>query len=177
MSTDTPARLEARATDDRCIDLSNDRAVSALTSKMSVLPAAPDVYTVVSESGREYTVDVRDGVCECPDSTYRGGECKHQIRALVATGRLSIPSWADRSAIDPQLGAHVPETPRIAAVDGGAVVGGETADVPEERPDECECRGADDVCACWPCYAAGYDFADPNPDAGDEDDEETEGPA
>ena len=157
------------------IDLENPRAVRALTSKMSVLPAAPDVYTVVSDSGREYTVDVRDGVCECGDSTHRSVTCKHQFRALAATGRLSIPSWADRGAIDPMLGAHVPETPRIAATDGGAVVGGETADVADERPDDCECRGADDVCVCWPCYAAGFDFADPNPDAGG--DEETEGSA
>ena len=145
------------------IDLSNDRAVRALSERMSVLPESADLYTVVGEHGSTYTVDLRDGVCECPDSLHRGTECKHQIRTRAATGRLAIPGWVDRSAVDPLLGAHVAETPRLVATDGGAVVGAETDDVDDDRLDDCECSLAlaSEGLPCWPCFRDGYETPAP----------------
>ena len=93
----------------------SDRDVRALTECMSVLSEigtvadARGLYTVVSESGRSYTVDVETGTCECDDAFYRRpeGGCKHVRRVEFATGRRSIPEWADEDAIDGQLGRHV----------------------------------------------------------------------
>jgi len=149
------------------IDLSNDRAVRALTEHMSVLPESADLFTVVGEHGSTYTVDVRDGVCECPDSVHRGATCKHQLRALVATGRLAVPAWINRDAVDELLGAHVAATPRFVAADGGEVLAEDTDEADEtaaERPDDCVCEGPDDVCVCLPCYMAGFAFDEPNPE-------------
>ena len=93
-------------------DLS-DRAVSALTEYMTTLDDvgrardADGLYVVVSQSGREYLVDVETGACECDDAFYRDATCKHQHRAAFATGRRSVPAWVDRSRVDPQLGLHV----------------------------------------------------------------------
>jgi len=153
MSTNDHAAVES-------IDLSNDRAVRALTECMTVLPESADLFTVVTESGGTYTVDVRAGVCECPDSTHRGVECKHQLRSRVATGQLAVPAWIDRDAVDGLLGAHVDGSPRLVATDGGEVL---TA---EERPEACECTGHErETLPCWYCYAEGFD--EPNPTAGE----------
>ena len=176
MSTNTPARLEARATDDRCIDERDERALQQF---LTVLPetgrarGADGLFLVVSESGGEYLVDAREQRCECPDHEHRRVRCKHLRRVAFATAERPVPVGVE--GVDDQLGAHLEATPCRPTTDGGTVMAGETDDVDDERPDDCECRGADDVCACWPCYAAGFAFDDPNPDAGDESD--TEEPA
>lgn len=53
---------------------------------MVVLPVGEDtspLYTVFSESGREYLVNLRAERCECPDYRKRGVVCKHQRRARL----------------------------------------------------------------------------------------------
>ena len=103
----------------------NDRTERALTQYLTVLDdvgrvkGAEDLYLVVSESGKEYTVDTRGGRCECPDHRHRGVECKHLKRVAFATGERPVP--ADVEGVDPQLGDHVEGGPEVVATDGGAV--------------------------------------------------------
>lgn len=141
-----------------------DRDVRALTEYLTVLSEAPDLYTVVSQSGVSYIVDARDGACECPDATYRGVTCKHQRRVAYATGERPIPAWVDAKKADDHLGAHVETTPRMAATDGGAVVTGDDRSDTDERPDDCGCWDVEQNLPCWPCYCGGFDT--PNPCAG-----------
>lgn len=93
------------------------RDAAALTEKMTVLDDAPGVtgapglFLVVTESGRSYRVDVRQGACECDDAFYRDpdGGCKHVRRVQYAINQKHIPEWANESRIDPQLGAALVE--------------------------------------------------------------------
>lgn len=57
---------------------------------MSVLEEATDLYLVVSESGRAYTVDLAEPACTCPDFQYREVECKHIRRVKLATGIVDV---------------------------------------------------------------------------------------
>jgi len=112
----------------------SDRAHRALEQYLTVLEdygrarGADDLYMVVSQSGKEYLVDARDGVCECPDFEYRcsGIRCKHLWRVAYATGDAAIPTDADVD-VDPQLGEHIDASPRAdspqpVATDGGITV-------------------------------------------------------
>jgi len=91
----------------------DQRDVRALTSYMSVLDdvglarGAEDLYVVVSDSGREYLVDIREGACKCPDHRYRDIKCAHIRRVEFAIGLREVPSSARSEAIDPDLGRHV----------------------------------------------------------------------
>jgi len=75
MDADDSAALETAATDDS--DESDQRDTRALTECMTVLPetgqarGAPDLFVVVSASGREYLVDTREDACNCPDAMHR----------------------------------------------------------------------------------------------------------
>lgn len=94
--------------------------VRALTQFLTVLDSvgrargAGDLYLVVSESGSEYLVDIREGACECPDHEYRGRRCKHIRRVEFATGRRPVPAGIDAGDIDDQLGLHVTGAPAFA---------------------------------------------------------------
>lgn len=69
------------------------RSLRAIREYMSVVEAAPDLYTVYGESGREYTVDLRgDPACTCPDFEYRDDvrECKHVRRVRLVTGTADV---------------------------------------------------------------------------------------
>ncbi|QHS17952.1 SWIM zinc finger family protein [haloarchaeon 3A1-DGR] len=105
-------------------ELFSERAADALTSYMTVLEDLPKVaddpeqFIVVSNSGREYRVDLRAESCTCPDCLHRGHTCKHIYRVRFATGRVPIPGWVNREAIDPQLGLHVSADPRIRTTTG-----------------------------------------------------------
>lgn len=87
------------------------RDVLALTQYLTVLDDLPPVddhedrYVVISESGSEYLVDLRDGTCSCPDYRYRRARCKHIRRVEFATGARAIPAGVD--GVDPDLGRHV----------------------------------------------------------------------
>ncbi|MFT4921732.1 MAG: hypothetical protein ACI8XM_000938 [Haloarculaceae archaeon] len=69
--------------------------------------AAPGLYTVTTQSGSEYLVDVELPACECPDFEYRDRVCKHIRRVQFATGRREIPEWIDETDVDDQLGLHI----------------------------------------------------------------------
>lgn len=161
-------------TNEECTDLEK-RDARALEQYLTVLPRGPDVYDVVSESGKNYVVDTRQGACECPDYEYRGETCKHQRRVAFATGERPIPIGADA---DPQLGLHVDATPRVAVTDGGEEVvdlATVTGDAPTDegadaRPESCECRAHDEDVPCWPCYHAGFESVNPDAPPLDEED-------
>lgn len=125
MSTQDSAALQTAATDTECTD-PDDRDVRALTECITVLedigPAAgaPDLFLVVSQSGREYLVDARTETCECPDSEHRGVRCKHLRRVAFATGQRPIPAGID--GVDELLGEHTDAELRVAATDGGQIV-------------------------------------------------------
>ena len=104
----------AVATDgvDRAEDLELD--ARALVEYMTVLDdgdvrarSSEELYTVTTQSGSTYLVDVSLPACECPDCQYRDRVCKHIRRVQFATGRREIPAWVDRDAVDPNLGEHV----------------------------------------------------------------------
>ena len=80
----------------------SSRPLRAVSEYMSVVREAPDLYTVVSESGREYTVDLRDDpACTCRDFQYRQEvtECKHILRARLETGRADVDQIKGRLAL------------------------------------------------------------------------------
>lgn len=72
----------------------DSRAVAAFEDVVAVESAAPGMVRVVTWSDA-YTVDVRDGVCQCPDYEYNldgQGRCKHLIAARVATDQAPAPA-------------------------------------------------------------------------------------
>jgi hypothetical protein len=113
----------------------DERDVRALEQYLTVLPdtgrarGAADLYLVVSQSGKEYLVDTREGRCTCPDHEHRGVRCKHQHRVAFATGARPVPDGADD--VDPQLGEHVDGSPRAVATDGGRLEWDDTPDYTE----------------------------------------------
>ena len=149
MSTNDPTAEEST-------DL-EPRTRRALTQFMAVLSDvgrardADDLYVVVSESGSEYMVDLREGTCECPDSRHRDNECKHVRRARIATGARPVTADALLDVDpDPQLGAHVDaDGPRAVATDGGRM---EWADTPDytEHVESVE-QGAEPFIRCEGC--------------------------
>ncbi len=143
------------------------RAVRALTEKMTVLPEtgrvkdADDLFLVVSESGSEYLVDGREGVCDCPDARQNldaDDSCKHERRVRYATGETPIPEWVNTEAIDSMLGFHTATTPVRVATDGGSVAEESSEDTPslhEGEHEECDCNDLGDNFPCWSCVKDG----------------------
>jgi len=146
-----------------------ERDRRALMEAMAVLPEGGDIYTVVGQHGNgEYRVDARRKRCTCADHRYRNGECKHIRRVAFATGERPVPLWLDAERIDPYLGVHVPETPRVARPDGGVSIDSHAA--PDAgRPADCDCGewNRERDLPCWPCYRER--FGDPNPEAANDD--------
>lgn len=113
-----------------------ERTCRALTEYMTVMEEAPDLYSVTSQSGREYLVDTQMGRCECPDAKHNLREyeqCKHERRTEFATGERAIPAEVPRDEVDPQLGEHVDGAVMFEGrvrvpVSGGVLVYRETAD-------------------------------------------------
>ena len=141
---------------EECTDL-DERDVRALVQKMTVLAdigearGAEDVFVVVSESGKQYTVDARHDSCSCPDAEYRDRTCKHQRRVAFATGGRPIPAWVNVDVVDSQLGEHVAGP---VATDGGVgdVHGpDQETTVDEAEDDEEECESCAELPAGWPC--------------------------
>ncbi|MCU4974862.1 SWIM zinc finger family protein [Halobacteria archaeon AArc-m2/3/4] len=166
MTTYTPSSEE-------CNDL-DARDVRALTEVMSVLDeqdpricGADDLYLVVSGSGREYLVDIREGACECPDFQYnlptKDGRrlCKHAARITYETGMRPIPSWVDPNALDDQIGMHVDAEPVFARdleedheeIESDDSASRAIADGGRERPVDCCCQG--DL-PCYMCWREGF---------------------
>ena len=146
----------------------------AVTECMTVIHEGGDIYSVTSESGREYTVDACDGRCDCPDAQYNLASddlCKHAYRVAVVRGKRVLPAAIDRDEVDPMLGTAVETTPVAVATDGGTVHATEATDdetetCDHERPADCGCWGQDDL-PCWPCYRDGFEA--PNPNAAEDD--------
>jgi hypothetical protein len=118
----------------------DERDIRALTEYMTVIEGeGPGLYSVTTESGSEYTVDVRHESCMCPDARHRDVVCKHIRRVQYAIGRRDIPDWADTDAIDPRLGEHVDNI----VADGGR-------NVPREDCDKCACEsGVGESLSCF----------------------------
>ena len=85
----------------------SDREIRALTERLVVLDRdAPGLFTVFSEEGTEYTVDIHDGgACTCPDVEFNDpdGGCKHQHAARFLAGDRDVPTWVIREEINAQL--------------------------------------------------------------------------
>lgn len=149
----------------------DERDVRALTQYLTVLGdvgrarGADGLYMVVSQSGKEYLVDAQLGACECPDHEYRDARCKHLRRVAYATGAETIPAGVDVGTIDPDLGRHVDDGPRVAVPDGGQVVDAD----PDDRPDDCTCLPGFEGLACFSCFAAGWDEPNPDPPTDEEE--------
>ena len=99
------------------------RTLRAISQYMSVLEEATDLYLVVSESGKAYTVDLAEPACTCPDFQYREVECKHIRRVKLTAGitdtaelRATLESNAKNLEADAdQLVDHVESLRETAA--------------------------------------------------------------
>jgi hypothetical protein len=146
----------------------NERDRRALEQYLTVLPDqgdardAPGMALVVSESGSEYVVDLRDGACTCPDAEYRDVECKHVRRARFATGADAIPAAAAAQLdVDPDLGEHCDGPLRFAAADGGIIEAPDDGVVLEDEPDdECACGDLPEGVPCHDCFQDGAAFGE-----------------
>jgi predicted nucleic acid-binding Zn finger protein len=168
MSVDTSDELDSIETRTR---RALEEPLTVLTTDLKPVDEDEDtsIVTVTSHSGSEYTVDVREGVCTCPDHQRRNATCKHLRRARVALAHDSVDSdTLARLDIDAGLGANAPG-PVVATSDGGIVNAGDDAEIlagdDDGRPDDCDCWDADAELPCWPCYRDGFDV--PNPSAGE----------
>lgn len=68
------------------------RTLRAASEHMTVIEEAQALFSVTTQSGSEYTVDLREGVCSCPDYTHREpeGGCKHLRRTRIEVGQVDI---------------------------------------------------------------------------------------
>jgi len=62
---------------------------------MTVIEEAQALFSVTTQSGSEYTVDLREPACTCPDFEYRSeqlGEqgCKHVRRVRIEVGQVDV---------------------------------------------------------------------------------------
>lgn len=162
MSSNAPAALETAATDEST-DV-NSRLRRAVTECHTVVPEGDGVYSVTSESGREYTATI-GGECDCPDAEYNladGELCKHALRVQVVARERCVPEAIDRDDVDPLLGSAVDESPIAIATDGGTTLDDYAATGQRPDVDDCECW-EDAAMPCFHCWLAGYE--DPNPEA------------
>ncbi|NHN40523.1 hypothetical protein G9C85_02575 [Halorubellus sp. JP-L1] len=65
----------------------------------------PGCYHVYGESGAQYFVDLRSGMCTCEDAQYRcpDGGCKHRRRVEFELGEREIPGCIKEHDMDPRL--------------------------------------------------------------------------
>ena len=133
------------------LDQLSERAVRAWTERMAVVPLGGGCYRVESGSDRDYTVDLLDHRCTCPDYRYRGAQCKHLRRVAIEVTRKLVPPPGKREGDCAHCGheAFVPEGADPPLCDdcrldaGDVAVDRESADslvvrrVRPERADEC----------------------------------------
>ena len=123
----------------------DDRDARALEQYLTVLEdigrvkGAEDLYLVVSQSGKEYLVDTREGRCECPDHRHRGEMCKHLRRVAIVTGARAISTDVLQAAdVDPQLAEHVDSSPKVVTSDGGIIEAGDDGEILDDNDGENE---------------------------------------
>ena len=68
------------------------RTLRAATEHMTVIEEAQSLFSVTTQSGSEYTVDLREPACTCPDFEYRQSvsECKHIRRVRIEVGQVDV---------------------------------------------------------------------------------------
>lgn len=61
---------------------------------MTVIEEAPAMFSISTQSGSEYTVDLREPACTCPDFQHREEvtECKHIRRVRMEVGQVDVES-------------------------------------------------------------------------------------
>jgi len=77
---------------------------------MTVIEEARSLFSVTTESGSEYTVDLREPACTCPDYQHRQSveECKHIRRVRIEVGQVDIDTLETRlteTAVDLETNA------------------------------------------------------------------------
>lgn len=70
------------------------RTRRALKEYMTVIEEAPAMFSISTQSGSEYTVDLREPACTCPDFQHREEvtECKHIRRVRMEVGQVDVES-------------------------------------------------------------------------------------
>lgn len=72
------------------------RTRHACVESMTVHPhgSGSEMFDVYNADGKRYVVDLRDGVCECPDYEHRepADGCKHQRRVRLEFGIMDVPA-------------------------------------------------------------------------------------
>ena len=68
------------------------RTRRALTEHMTVIEEARSLFSVTTQSGSEYTVDLREPACTCPDFQHREEvtACKHVRRVRMEYGMVDV---------------------------------------------------------------------------------------
>lgn len=69
----------------------NERSARAWTEAMAVEPIGHGRYSVDSQSGKTYVVNLRAGECTCPDHRIRKVLCKHVRRVAIEVNRGEVP--------------------------------------------------------------------------------------
>ncbi|QLG50236.1 hypothetical protein [Natrinema halophilum] len=87
------------------------RTVRAATEHMTVIEEAPALFSVTTQSGSEYTVDLREGVCSCHDYRNREpeGGCKHLRRTRMEVGQVDVETLTaelERTASELEMSAE-----------------------------------------------------------------------
>lgn len=80
----------------------DERGRRAREEPIRVTPIGGGIYEVSTPSGHEYTVDLEEGRCTCPDHQFRGVRCKHLRRVAieVTAGRTPAPGQREASCAD-----------------------------------------------------------------------------
>jgi ribosomal protein L37E len=91
------------------------RAARAWRERMAVSALGKGRYTVASQSGATYTVDLPRKYCTCPDHTMRGERCKHRRRVAIeiTEGRVPQPGFRAADCLVCGREAFVPESTRL----------------------------------------------------------------
>jgi hypothetical protein len=100
---DLPAEFRSVTDASEIDDAGARRSYRAHTEEMLVLPhightdRCVGMYTVHSESGEEYAVDVAANACSCPDQSHNdpAGGCKHIRRVKLEVEETALPGQGD----------------------------------------------------------------------------------
>lgn len=162
------------------------RTRRACVESMTVHPhgGGSGMFDVYNVEGKRYVVDLRDGVCECPDYVHRepSGGCKHQRRVRLEFGIMDGPHSIRNEHTAPtdvelarkRRGIGIepePETESIKIEDTEASAreavlatdGGWVEECPHGRPD---CEGVEShrerPVLCWDCWSVWADHSRQN---------------
>lgn len=76
------------------------RTIRAVTEHMTVIEKGNALFSVTTQSGSEYTVDLAgEASCSCPDFRHRNlAECKHIRRVRIEVGQVDTDALETRLA-------------------------------------------------------------------------------